>query len=62
METIPIEVQKYIEDTFSHISKREGKVQSISEYGGAIFIHFKKNRTYKVNISLYNSVAVEDKT
>jgi hypothetical protein len=52
---VPVELQKYLADTFKHITRGEGKLKKISQYGGSIFVTFDKNRTYRMNIQLYNS-------
>jgi hypothetical protein len=57
---VPVELQKYLADTFKHIARGEGKLKKISEYGGSIFVTFDKNRTYRMNIQLYKSEVTLD--
>ena len=57
---VPVELQKYLADTFKDISRGEGKLKKISQYGGSIFVTFDKNRTYRMNIQLYNSEVTFD--
>ena len=57
---VPVELQKYLADTFKHIARGEGKLKNISQYGGSIFVTFDKNRTYRMNIQLYNSEVTLD--
>jgi hypothetical protein len=35
-------------------------LKKISQYGGSIFVTFDKNRTYRMNIQLYNSEVTLD--
>jgi hypothetical protein len=55
IDEVPSELKKYLVDTFKNIAKGEGKLKSISQYGGSIFVTFDKNRTYRMTIQLYNS-------
>jgi hypothetical protein len=57
---VPVELQKYLADTFKDISRVEGKLKRISQYGGSIFATFDNNRTYRMNIQLYNSEVTLD--
>jgi len=57
---IPIELQKYFTDSLKNILKIEGEINKISQYGGSIFFTFKNNRTYRMNIGLYNNEVTLD--
>ena len=57
---VPVELQKYLADTFKHIALREGNLKDISQYRGSIFVTFDKNRTYRMNTQLYNSEVTLD--
>ena len=59
LEAVPIEVQKYLAETYKKVSLGR-KPTNISQYGGSIFVSFSKTETYRFNIGLYKSEVTLD--
>jgi hypothetical protein len=59
LEAVPMEVQKYLAETYKKISLGR-EPTNISQYGGSIFVSFSKNETYRFNIGLYKSEVTLD--
>jgi hypothetical protein len=59
LEAVPIEVQKYLAETYKKVSLGRKPI-NISQYGGSIFVSFSKNETYRFNIGLYKSEVTLD--
>lgn len=53
-DEIPKEFLDYIKEAWNKI-KYEGEVKTFPKYGGSVFVVFKNNRTYRLNLSLYKS-------
>ncbi len=54
-ETVPLELQKYLECVYNEIAPFEKGVKKISQYGGSVFVIFNSGRTYRLTFQLYNS-------
>lgn len=52
MKKIPIEIEKYILDSFNELIKVEGDIEKISSYGGSLNIKFQSNKNYRLSLSL----------
>jgi hypothetical protein len=59
LEYVPIEVQKYLSETYKKVSLGR-KPTNISQYGGSIFVSFSKTETYRFNIGLYKNEVTLD--
>lgn len=52
MKKIPIEIEKYILDSFNELIKVEGEIEKISSYGGSLNVKFQSNKNYRLSLSL----------
>ncbi len=59
-KSTPEVLKKYLEETFSKICKGEGEIKRMSQYGGSFFVIFENNRTYRLNMELYNNEVTLD--
>lgn len=59
LEAVPVEVQKYLAETYKKVSFGRKPI-NISQYGGSIFVSFSKTETYRFNIGLYISEVTLD--
>jgi hypothetical protein len=59
LEAVPMEVQKYLAETYKKVSFGRKSI-NVSQYGGSIFVSFSKTETYRFNIGLYKSEVTLD--